>query len=112
MAVCFGCETCTAPSGEAALPLLQDGGVDLVITDYKMTQMNGAQLAAEIRRRHPGIPVILMTGYRGDDLDDCMRAQDLFDGVLEKPFNLNLLRKTIDMVGASLRRSSNLTVRR
>jgi CheY-like chemotaxis protein len=82
-----------------------NGGVDLVITDYKMPRMNGAQLAAEIRRRHPGIAVILMTGSYGQYLDDRMGAQDLFDEVLEKPFNLNALRETIDMAGLPLHRS-------
>ncbi|MDB5447207.1 MAG: sensor hybrid histidine kinase, partial [Phenylobacterium sp.] len=37
--------------------------VDLVLTDYAMPQMTGLQLADEIRRAHPAMPVALATGY-------------------------------------------------
>ncbi|MHC8305905.1 hybrid sensor histidine kinase/response regulator [Pseudomonas sp. PB3P13] len=40
-----------------------DQTVDLVITDMAMPQMNGAQLAKEIRHRKPDLPIILATGY-------------------------------------------------
>jgi two-component system cell cycle sensor histidine kinase/response regulator CckA len=36
---------------------------DLVITDYTMPQMNGVDLAKEIMRIRPDIPVILCTGF-------------------------------------------------
>jgi len=52
-----------ATSGEAALALLQDKRIDMVITDQAMPQMTGAQLIDVIRARWPGLPVILATGY-------------------------------------------------
>ena len=53
-----------AASGAAALQALADGLVpDLLITDQAMPSMTGLQLIAEVRRRHPGLPVLLATGY-------------------------------------------------
>jgi PAS domain S-box-containing protein len=53
-----------AVSGEAALALLsRNASVDLVITDQAMPDMSGLQLIDALRQRHPGLPVILATGY-------------------------------------------------
>ena len=53
----------TAESGMVALDMLARKSVDLIITDYKMPGMNGLQLARELRIKHPGLPVILYTGF-------------------------------------------------
>ena len=53
-----------ARSAGEALQLLRDGvTADLVITDYLMPGMNGAELAMEIRKRLPRMPILLATGY-------------------------------------------------
>ncbi|MFL9826377.1 response regulator [Rhodoplanes sp. SY1] len=56
-----------AGSGAQALDCLRrlvDGAQpDLVITDYLMPAMTGAELAREIRARHPDLPILLATGY-------------------------------------------------
>lgn len=52
-----------AGSGMDALRTLEQGSVDLVITDYAMPGMNGAQLADEIEERLPGLPVVIITGF-------------------------------------------------
>jgi PAS domain S-box-containing protein len=52
-----------ATSGHAALDILAEHAVDLVITDQAMPQMSGVQLCDAIRERWPSLPVILATGY-------------------------------------------------
>ncbi|USI71436.1 response regulator [Sphingomonas morindae] len=53
-----------AHSAAQALELVRGGEApDLVITDYLMPGMNGADLAAELRRLHPTLPIMLATGY-------------------------------------------------
>jgi PAS domain S-box-containing protein len=58
-----------APSAPRALELLRGGAaVDLVITDHAMPGMTGTELAREIEREWPSLPVLLATGYA--DLPD------------------------------------------
>ncbi|GAA4330538.1 response regulator [Pigmentiphaga soli] len=53
-----------AESGERALGILRSGRpVDLVITDYSMPGMTGAELAKAVRAQFPSLPVLLATGY-------------------------------------------------
>jgi len=48
--------------GMAALKRLKSGGIDLVLTDLQMPDVNGLQLVTTVRIDYPDIPVILMTG--------------------------------------------------
>ncbi|WP_313803119.1 PAS domain S-box protein [Sphingobium sp.] len=52
-----------ATSGLDALRMLEEGSVDLVITDYAMPGMTGAQLADEIEEKLPDLPVVIITGF-------------------------------------------------
>ncbi len=65
----LGYDALQAADGRAALDLLtaRGGRVDLVVTDLVMPGMNGRQLGDELARRHPGIPVLYMSGYTDDD---------------------------------------------
>lgn len=53
----------TAESGAAALEALQAESVDLIISDMRMPEMNGAQLLQEVYARWPSITRLLLTGY-------------------------------------------------
>ncbi|MFO1062001.1 MAG: PAS domain-containing protein [Dongiaceae bacterium] len=57
----------TEANGAAeALVRLADGTpFDLVVTDFMMPHMNGAELAQAVRDRRPDLPVLLITGYAG-----------------------------------------------
>ena len=52
-----------ASSAQDALGILERGAIDLVVTDHAMPGMTGAQLADAIEQRHPGLPVIIITGF-------------------------------------------------
>lgn len=59
-----------ASGGAQALALLSGGiTADAVVTDYMMPRMNGAEFAAHLEKRFPGLPVMIVTGYSGGDLD-------------------------------------------
>jgi CheY-like chemotaxis protein len=57
-----GYNVITASSGRIGLRLLQSHPVQLVILDYGMPQMNGETVAREIRRTHPHVPILMLSG--------------------------------------------------
>jgi CheY-like chemotaxis protein len=58
-----GFKVLTATSGEQGLSVLEKNPVDLVVLDYYMPGMNGGDVAAEVRRRKPEIPIIFLSAY-------------------------------------------------
>ncbi|MFZ1049647.1 MAG: response regulator [Candidatus Sulfotelmatobacter sp.] len=58
----FGYTVLTAPSGSKGLELASMHSVDVVIVDYPMREMNGQELAVEIKRLRPLAPIIMLTG--------------------------------------------------
>ena len=53
----------TACGGEAALRLLENEAIGVVVSDQRMPKMSGTELLAEISRRYPQTVRILYTGY-------------------------------------------------
>lgn len=58
-----GYRVLTAEGGAAALQLLETESVDLVISDMRMPNMDGAQLLEQVKERWPVITRLLLTGY-------------------------------------------------
>ncbi len=75
-------------SGQEALEKLRAPGSDfqLVTTDHGMPGMNGLQLVAEIKRTHPHLPVLLLTGW-GESVLQTNVPEAMPDAVLGKPIN-------------------------
>lgn len=53
----------TATDGETGLSFFANEAVDAVVLDYFMPGMNGGEIAAEMRRLHPEVPIILLSAY-------------------------------------------------
>jgi signal transduction histidine kinase len=56
----------TANSGAAGLALLREHDVHVVIVDYIMPTMNGAEVVRAVRTTDPHVQIILQTGYSGE----------------------------------------------
>jgi len=56
---------CAAGGAEALTLLAGPVKADVVVTDFKMPQMDGAEFASHLRARWPELPVLLITGYTG-----------------------------------------------
>ena len=64
----LGCLVGAVGSGEQALELLDRGSTfDVLLTDLGLPGMSGEELAAEVRRRFPELPVIIASGYGPSD---------------------------------------------
>ena len=59
----LGYEVVPAHSGSDALKLVENQSFDLIITDYKMSPMDGLELISELRRREFPPPIILLSGF-------------------------------------------------
>ena len=81
-------------SGSEALDLLEgEPNIALVVTDVMMPEMTGTELAAVMRRRHPHLPVLFVTGYVGE----AGETEELVGGeLLRKPFTVAALARAVE----------------
>jgi signal transduction histidine kinase/CheY-like chemotaxis protein len=92
----IGHEVVDAGSGRDALGVLAgDGAFDLVATDFAMAHMNGGELADHIRRMHPAMPILFVTGFAKDDA--LVRWEDRNTLTLHKPFTSVQIARAIDL---------------
>jgi CheY-like chemotaxis protein len=88
----YGFVVLTASSGTAGLRLLSDGQVvDLVLLDYVMPGMSGEELAEELKRLYPCVPIVLMSGFQ--ELPETLLR--MVDGYVRKGQDPEVVIKTI-----------------
>ncbi len=80
-------------SGSEALERLGSVDPDLVLIDFAMPEMNGAELASEIRRRRPLVPIVFITGFA--ESDQLEAAAGGKAPILRKPFGLDELAAVV-----------------
>jgi CheY-like chemotaxis protein len=73
----FGYTVLTAPSGVHGLELASIHSVDVVIVDYFMPEMNGHEVAMEMRRLRPQAPIIMLSGAV-DVPEQALKSIDIF----------------------------------
>ena len=84
----------TVSNGMEALAVLERQPIDLIISDLVMPEMDGLALLEQVQKRHPGIPIIVITAHGSvESAVEAMR-QGAYD-YLEKPYNPDDLRITI-----------------
>lgn len=85
----------TASNGLDGLKLLEAeaGGFDLVITDIVMPNISGVGIVKIVKKNHPDLPVIAITGW--GEHPEVLAAEADADLVLEKPIDLIKLDKLI-----------------
>ena len=93
-----GFDVIEADSGRMALALLDrpDPGVALMIADVVMPGMNGVELAHAVRRRHPELPVLFVTGFGRHRV--CRLNQPMPGELLRKPFRAAELRAKVTAI--------------
>jgi len=82
-----------ASDGAEALELLYAQRFDLVITDFVMPRLNGLKLVDQLHPLQPRLPIIFITGYLSAILGKAIL--DNVAEVIPKPFELNVLRSTV-----------------
>jgi putative two-component system response regulator len=95
----YGCDTCE--SAAAAIKKIESGAYELIVSDIMMPGMTGIDLLSKIKKTHPDMAFIMLTGI--DDHETAVRALELGAfGYVIKPFEANEL--LINVVNSLRRR--------
>lgn len=89
----FACRT-----GEQVLQLVEKKQVDAVISDVEMPHLGGMDLAAELQARNPGLPVIMMSSYASDAMEQEALERGAL-GLLAKPFKVESVTAMLSQAG-------------
>jgi PAS domain S-box-containing protein len=87
--ISFGHRVEPLPNGDAALAALAKGAPDLLLVDFAMPGMNGAELAGAALKLYPALPIVFVTGFAETDLLEGVLGPGV--PVLRKPFGMDEL---------------------
>lgn len=89
-----GHKVMTASDGQAALDLLADKEVDVIVLDLQMPRMDGRTCFRELRARGDTTPVLIASAFGARDAQRELGAE----GAVEKPFSPDALARAIRQV--------------
>lgn len=92
-----GHEVVEAEDGGIASEVMdaENGRFDLLLSDIKMPVMDGIALALNVAANHPGLKIMLMTGF-ADQRERAHGLEALIYDVIPKPFTLSALMQKVD----------------
>jgi DNA-binding NtrC family response regulator len=89
-----GYDSLAETSARAAMRILHNERIDVLVTDVRMPEMDGLELLRRSRELDPTRPVILMTAFEA--LDAAIEASELGAcHYLRKPFRLDVLARLL-----------------
>ena len=98
----------TAFSGDQAMAFVGEAAPDIVVLDLAMPGTSGMEVLRLLKRRHPAVQVLVLTGH-GNDLDEAeARAIGVFDW-LRKPVDIEVLVARIRAAYQASRRGATLS---
>ena len=80
----------TVYDGEEALSFVDDKEPDVMVLDLKMPGIDGMEVLRRVKKKFPGIQVIILTGHGTDRDEEESRRIGVFD-YLKKPVDIELL---------------------
>jgi two-component system, NtrC family, response regulator HydG len=103
-----GYEVMTASTGEEAIRRVETQNFHVVVMDIKMPGLNGVETFVRMKRHKPGIRVIMCTAYIVESLIGKALAEGAC-AVLNKPFEIDLLLRTLESVLRESRRGERMS---
>ncbi len=92
-------------NGTSALKRLDETTFDIVVTDFRMDDIDGIEVLTRVMAATPRTKVIIITGYATIEVTREALAKGAFD-VVAKPFKPNELREVIQCAAETLRSES------
>ena len=105
-----GHRTTLAKNGEQAIQLFDKDKFDMIITDLGMPGLSGWDVAKQVKKLAPDIPIIIISGW-GAQLSEEELKQAKVDMILAKPFNLEQIQKVIAKCADRIIKRSKLVVK-
>lgn len=99
----------TAGSGREALEILESEAIPVIVSDYMMPEMNGAELLSVIRSRWPETVRVILSGYSDKDVINAALTTKVVHRFLLKPWDDEELKKTIRELVKKYRNKGNYT---
>lgn len=81
-------------SGRKALEVMEAGPVDVIVTDMRMPEMDGATLLARVQAEHSGVARIVLSGHA--ELESALRAVPVAHQFLTKPCDPGVLENVVE----------------
>jgi len=89
--------------GKKALQLLtNDNRYDLILTDLRMPDVDGFEIAKATKAKSPEIPVILYSGWAADYEDQDLTRKGV-DVLLNKPIYMEVLYENVELLTAGVK---------
>jgi PAS domain S-box-containing protein len=98
----LGYQAREAPDGQSGLAALEVSRPDLLVLDFAMPGMNGADVAALARQRYPQLPIIFASGYSDTAAIEAAVGPSVI--ILRKPFRMDELQTVVAAVLAEAAR--------
>ncbi|MGW8302624.1 MAG: HDOD domain-containing protein [Desulfobacterales bacterium] len=83
-----------ASSSKEALDVLDSGSFDVIVSDLRMPQMDGMQLLAEVKNRHPQVVRIILSGQV--EQESTFKSVQIAHQSLSKPCDADILKHTLN----------------
>lgn len=96
----LGHQAVAVADAERALERVSVERFDTVMTDVSLPGMSGIELAKELVKRHPGMPVVIASGYGSLNLDTLLGDPQNNVLALQKPYDMATLEKTLNKAAA------------
>jgi CheY-like chemotaxis protein len=95
----LGHRTVAVAAAESALERLTQRNFDAVLTDVSLPGMSGIELAKELVKQYPKLPVVISSGY-GSNVEVMLGTRQPGVFVLPKPYDISTLEKTLSQAAA------------
>ncbi|MBI9069484.1 MAG: response regulator [Salinivirgaceae bacterium] len=90
-----------AESGMEALKIIEENDISIIISDYKMPEMNGVEFIGEAKKRKDEFICFLLSAYKESELRSFTIESKNIDGYISKPWKrddvLNLINKSLEV---------------